>query len=67
MSELIASPEAGVFSALADVGLFERVGIEFGVPTWPGDLGIAPDAIHDAIAASASLLCKLTPGAVDPG
>ncbi len=66
MSELIGSHEAGVFGALADVALFERVGIEFGVPTWPGDLDIAPDAIHDAIAASRSRLCKLTPGAVEP-
>ncbi|MGO9743248.1 MAG: DUF2442 domain-containing protein [Roseiarcus sp.] len=49
MSHLIHSPNAGVFAALADPTLFAAVRIELGAPTWPGELDIAPDALHDAI------------------
>ena len=49
MARLLHSPKAGVFAALRDPSLFARVTIEHGVVTWPGELDLAPDAMHDAI------------------
>ncbi len=49
MSALIASPEAGVFAPLRDRAAFEQVYIEHGAVTWPGELDLAPDAMHAAI------------------
>ncbi len=49
MSDLVQSPRAGVFAALADPALFAQVRIEYGAVTWPGDLDLAPDAMHTAI------------------
>ena len=63
MSSLIHSPGAGVFSALADPALFDMVRIEMGAPVWPGDIDIAPDAIHDAIESRDDRSCNL--GAAD--
>ena len=50
LSELVASPSAGVFACLRDRALFEQVHVAFGAVAWPGDLDIAPDAMHAAIA-----------------
>jgi hypothetical protein len=50
MRRLIYSPEAGVFAALADAALFANVYLEFGAATWPGEIGLAPDAMHRQIA-----------------
>ena len=52
MSALIASPNAGVFAALADLQVFNSAFVRLGAVCWPGDLDIAPDAIHAAIEAS---------------
>jgi hypothetical protein len=49
MSALVASPNAGVFACLKDHSLFERVTIEHGAVVWPGELDLAPDAMHAAI------------------
>ncbi len=49
MSELVRSPGAGVFSALADPDLFAQVRLEYGAVTWPGEIDLAPDAMHAAI------------------
>lgn len=49
MARLLDSPKAGVFAALRDSFLFVRVTIEHGAVTWPGELDLAPDAMHDAI------------------
>lgn len=59
MSLLIHSPNAGVFAALADTAVFANVRVEMGAPTWPGELDIAPDAVHDAILSSEDRLCRL--------
>ena len=45
----IASPQAGVFARLRDRTLFEQVHIEMGAVVWPGELDLAPDAMHAAI------------------
>jgi len=49
MSAMVHSPNAGVFAALADLSLFARVTLQYGAVTWPGDLDLAPDAMHAAI------------------
>ena len=43
------SPRAGVFAALADPDVFAQVHVEFGAVTWPGELDLARDAMHDEI------------------
>jgi hypothetical protein len=49
LSRLVRSPKAGVFKALADPSLFAQVKLDYGAVTWPGDLDLAPDAMHSAI------------------
>ena len=49
LSALVASPEAGVFSALRDRAVFAQVCLEHGVVMWPGELDIAPDAMYAAV------------------
>lgn len=49
MSARVHAKDAGVFAALADPALFEKVYVEHGAVTWPGDLDLAPDAMHAAI------------------
>jgi Protein of unknown function (DUF2442) len=49
LSALIASPSAGVFARLRDRALFEQVHVEMGAVVWPGELDLAPDAMHAAI------------------
>ena len=39
----------GVFSRLSNPAEFSRVSITNGVVTWPGELDLAPDAMHDQI------------------
>lgn len=39
----------GVFSRLHDPALFRQVSVVDGVVTWPGELDLAPDAMHDEI------------------
>jgi hypothetical protein len=51
MARLIHSPDAGVFSALADETRFMQVAVEYGAVTWPaGGPDLAPDAMHEVIA-----------------
>jgi hypothetical protein len=49
MTQLVHSPNAGVFAALLDPSLFAQATIEYGAVTWPGELDLAPDAMHAAI------------------
>ncbi len=49
MTQLIMSREAGVFSALKNKDIFNKAYLEYGVITWPGEIDLAPDAIHDDI------------------
>jgi Protein of unknown function (DUF2442) len=39
----------GVFSHLVDPHRFRDVGVVGGVVTWPGELDVAPDAMHSEI------------------
>lgn len=49
MSALIAAPSAGVFASLRDCAVFDQVRVEHGAVVWPGDLDLAPAAMHAAI------------------
>lgn len=49
MASFLNSPEAGVFAALRVENLFRQARIEAGAITWPGNLDLAPDAMHRAI------------------
>jgi hypothetical protein len=49
LSGLVHSPRAGVFATLADPFLFAQVTLEYGAVVWPGELDLAPDAMHTAI------------------
>jgi hypothetical protein len=51
MSRRVHSPDAGVFAVLADPERFAQAGIKFGTVCWPGDLDLAPDAMHAEIKA----------------
>ena len=52
LSRLIAGDRAGVFAALRDAALFAQVYVDHGAVTWPGDIDLAPDAMHDEIIAN---------------
>ncbi len=49
LSGMVQSSGAGVFAALRDPVLFAQVRLDLGAVTWPGDLDLAPDAMHAAI------------------
>ncbi len=49
LSALVVSPAAGVFASLRDQSIFEQAFVERGAVMWPGELDIAPDAMHAAI------------------
>jgi hypothetical protein len=51
LSRRVVSSRAGVFAALADPTLFARVGVELGAVAWPCGVDLAPDAMHDELAA----------------
>jgi hypothetical protein len=49
MAEFARAPDAGVFAVLADPDIFAQAYVELGAVTWPGELDLAPDAMHDEI------------------
>ena len=49
MSRYITQPKAGVFAQLKSKTLFNKVHLKYGVVTWPGNIDLAPDAMHDHI------------------
>lgn len=49
MSQLIFSEKAGIYSALKDAQLFNRVRIELGVLTWPNGADLDPVWLHEEI------------------
>jgi hypothetical protein len=49
LNALIHSPNAGVFAALGDEALFKQAFVEYGAVTWPGEIDIAPGAMHAEI------------------
>jgi hypothetical protein len=49
MRAFINSSAAGVFAPLRDENRFRQASIVMGAVTWPGDLDLAPDAMHREI------------------
>ncbi|MCR4299422.1 MAG: DUF2442 domain-containing protein [Gallionella sp.] len=41
--------ECGVFKALRNVKIFNAVHVEHGAVTWPEELDLAPDKMHDEL------------------
>jgi hypothetical protein len=51
LAAMLASPDVGVFAPLRDPAFFAQVFVQYGAVTWPGELDLAPDAMHDRIKA----------------
>lgn len=51
MEREVHAPDAGVFAELADPARFAAVYVDFGAVTWPGEIDLAPDAMHAEIKA----------------
>jgi hypothetical protein len=51
MATMVHSPDAGVFAVLRDPIIFGQVFLQYGAVTWPGELDLAPDAMHERIRA----------------
>ncbi len=49
LSKLIMGQNAGVFKTLEDPCLFNKVYLDHGAITWPGELDLAPDAMYDML------------------
>jgi len=49
--KFLPSAFRGVFSRLSQPAEFNQARVENGVLTWPGELDLAPDAMHQSIAA----------------
>jgi hypothetical protein len=49
LEAFVHAPGAGVFEALRDPAAFGQVYLQWGALTWPGELDLAPDAMHEAI------------------
>jgi hypothetical protein len=62
MSALVESESAGVFASLRDQSVFDAVHVELGAVAWPGELDLAPDALHAAIRAKGE--CVLSPNSL---
>lgn len=51
LNDLIRADNAGVFVTLRDANVFAQVYVDHGAVTWPGDIDLAPDALHARIKA----------------
>jgi hypothetical protein len=52
MKKMVWSKSAGVFEALREPVVFAQADVVLGAVTWPGELDLAPDAMHDEIKAN---------------
>lgn len=48
----------GVFESLKDKNYFDKVYISHGAVTWPGELDLAPDAMHTEIKKNGSWILE---------
>ncbi len=55
LSALVTRPDAGVFAALRDPGLFEQVGLAYGAVTWPNGADLDPCWLHEEISRIGSI------------
>ena len=61
-SRLLTSRTAGVFSPLRDPERFAEAHVRDGVVRWPGDLDLAPDAMHDELRRNGLWVLEPFPG-----
>lgn len=47
--EHFLSRECGVFKALREPSIFMQAHIDHGAVTWPGELDLAPDRMHEEL------------------
>ena len=52
MAALVNSPDAGIYAALKDAQLFQKVSIELGALTWPNGADLDPLWAHEEIGKS---------------
>ena len=58
MSSCIMGKDAGVFAALRDKTLFGQVYVGLAAVTWPGEIDLAPDTMHDEIKKNGRYIVK---------
>ena len=49
MSALVNSSNAGIFAALKELQLFQRVSVELGALVWPNGADLDPSWVHEEI------------------
>jgi hypothetical protein len=49
LKQLVTNPRSGVFVKLADVNVFNKVYVDYGVATWPEGIDLAPDNMYNEI------------------
>jgi len=49
VSELVNTPDPGIFSALRDPTYFAQVYLEYGAVAWPNGADLAPETMYKAI------------------
>lgn len=49
MKAFLFSEQAGVFIDLRDPDVFAQASLVYGAVTWPGDLDLAPDTMHEQL------------------
>ena len=49
LQRLIHSLKAGIFFQLKNVDIFNQVHLSYGVATWPGEIDLSPDTMHEHI------------------
>lgn len=52
MSALVNGPASGIYAALKDVQLFQKVSMELGALTWPCGADLDPSWVHEEISKS---------------
>ena len=55
---LVMREDAGIFKKLKNKIFFKKVYLELGVATWPGEIDISPDRLHDEIKKTGRCILK---------
>ena len=58
LAGFLHSESAGVFAPLCNEHVFRQVRVALGAVTWPGDLDLAPDAMHREIKAHGTWIVR---------
>lgn len=58
LTQLLHSPDAGVFAELLDPSVFAAAEVYLGAVTWPGGIDLAPDTMYAALRANREWILK---------